>query len=138
MPSGTCLGHINPRSSRLDPMRTAQLGALTCPAPGLGCMGFSQAYGPADDEQSILTIRAALDHGVTLLDTAMSYGAGHNERLVGRAIAGRRDEVVLATKFGIVRGADGVRLDAHPDRVREYCDASLRRLGTDVIDLYYL
>ncbi|WIM98901.1 aldo/keto reductase [Actinoplanes oblitus] len=105
---------------------------------GLGCMGFSQAYGPADDEQSILTIRAALDHGVTLLDTAMSYGAGHNERLVGRAIAGRRGEAVLATKFGIVRGPDGVRLDAHPDRVRDYCDASLRRLGVDVIDLYYL
>lgn len=105
---------------------------------GLGCMGFSQAYGPADDEQSILTIRAALDHGVTLLDTAMSYGAGHNERLIARAIEGRRDSVALATKFGIVRGPDGTRLDAHPDRVRSYCDDSLRRLGTDVIDLYYL
>ncbi|BCY07680.1 aldo/keto reductase [Actinoplanes sp. L3-i22] len=105
---------------------------------GLGCMGFSQAYGPADDDRSILTIRAALDRGVTLLDTAMSYGAGHNEQLVGRAIAGRRDEVVLATKFGIVRGPDGTRLDAHPDRVRSYCEASLRRLGTDVLDVYYL
>jgi aryl-alcohol dehydrogenase-like predicted oxidoreductase len=105
---------------------------------GLGCMGFSQAYGPADDEQSLLTIRTALDHGVSLLDTAMSYGAGHNERLVGRAIAGRRDEVDLATKFGIVRGPDGVRLDAHPDRVRTYCEESLIRLGVDVIDLYYL
>ncbi|GAA4602189.1 aryl-alcohol dehydrogenase-like predicted oxidoreductase [Actinoplanes octamycinicus] len=105
---------------------------------GLGCMGFSQAYGPADDDQSILTIRAALDHGVRLLDTAMSYGGGHNEELVGRAVAGRRDDAVLATKFGIVRGPEGVRLDAHPDRVRDYCDASLRRLGVDVIDLYYL
>ncbi|BCJ46455.1 oxidoreductase [Actinoplanes ianthinogenes] len=105
---------------------------------GLGCMGFSQAYGPADDEQSILTIRTALDHGVHLLDTAMSYGAGHNEQLIGRAIAGRRADAFVATKFGIVRGPDGVRLDAHPDRVRDYCDASLRRLGVDVIDLYYL
>ncbi|AEV83426.1 aldo/keto reductase [Actinoplanes sp. SE50] len=119
-------------------MPTAKLGTLTCSAIGLGCMGFSQAYGPADDDSSILTIRAALEHGVTLLDTAMSYGAGHNERLVGRAVAGRRDRVLLATKFGIVRGDDGVRLDAHPDRVAGYCEASLRRLGTDVIDLYYL
>jgi aryl-alcohol dehydrogenase-like predicted oxidoreductase len=122
----------------LDGMKTQHLGGLTVPAPGLGCMGFSQAYGPADDEQSIAAIHAALDAGVTLLDTAMSYGNGHNERLVGRAIAGRRDEVTVATKFGIVRGADGVRLDAHPSRVRDYCDASLQRLGVDVIDLYYL
>ncbi|WP_433384520.1 aldo/keto reductase [Actinoplanes sp. CA-142083] len=101
-------------------------------------MGLSQAYGPADDDASVAAIRAALDAGVTLLDTAMSYGSGHNERLVGRAIDGRRDEVVLATKFGIVRGESGVRLDAHPARVREYCEASLKRLGVDVIDLYYL
>ena len=101
-------------------------------------MGLSQAYGPADEDASVTAIRTALDAGVTLLDTAMSYGAGHNERLVGRAIAGRRDEVVLATKFGIVRGDQGAGLDAHPDRVPGYCDASLRRLGVDVIDLYYL
>lgn len=101
-------------------------------------MGLSQAYGPADDDASVAAIRAAIDAGVTLLDTAMSYGGGHNERLVGRAVAGRRDEVVLATKFGIVRGDDGVRLDAHPSRVRGYCEGSLRRLGVDVIDLYYL
>jgi aryl-alcohol dehydrogenase-like predicted oxidoreductase len=119
-------------------MRTGRLGTLTCSALGLGCMGFSQAYGPADDEQSILTIRAALDRGVTLLDTAMSYGGGHNEQLLGRALQGRRDQAVVATKFGIVRGPDGARLDAHPDRVRDYCDASLQRLGIDVIDLYYL
>ena len=101
-------------------------------------MGLSQAYGSADDDASVAAIRAAIDAGVTLLDTAMSYGGGHNERLVGRAVAGRRDEVVLATKFGIVRGDDGVRLDAHPSRVRGYCEGSLRRLGVDVIDLYYL
>lgn len=101
-------------------------------------MGLSQGYGPADDQRSVATVRAALDHGVTLLDTAMSYGAGHNEQLIGRAVAGRRDEVVLATKFGILRGPDGVGLDGRPERVRGYCEASLRRLGTDVIDLYYL
>jgi aryl-alcohol dehydrogenase-like predicted oxidoreductase len=101
-------------------------------------MSFSQAYGPADDAASIAVVRDALDHGITLIDTAMSYGQGHNERLVGEAIAGRRDEVVLATKFGIVRGDDGVRIDGRPENVRGYCDASLRRLGVDVIDLYYL
>jgi aryl-alcohol dehydrogenase-like predicted oxidoreductase len=119
-------------------MKTQQLNGLTSSAVGLGCMGFSQAYGPADDEQSIAAIRGALDAGITLLDTAMSYGNGHNETLVGRAIAGRRDEVVVATKFGIVRGDDGVRLDGRPAHVRGYCEASLRRLGVDVIDLYYL
>jgi aryl-alcohol dehydrogenase-like predicted oxidoreductase len=86
----------------------------------------------------VATIRRALDLGITLLDTAMSYGGGHNERLVGRAIAGRRDQVVLATKFGIVRGENGVRLDGRPENVRGYCDASLTRLGVDTIDLYYL
>jgi aryl-alcohol dehydrogenase-like predicted oxidoreductase len=119
-------------------MRTQQLGGLTTSAVGLGCMGYSQAYGPADDERSVEAIRGALDAGMTLVDTAMSYGNGHNETLVGRALAGRRDQVVLATKFGIVRGDGGVRLDGHPDHVRGYCEASLRRLGTDVIDLYYL
>jgi aryl-alcohol dehydrogenase-like predicted oxidoreductase len=119
-------------------MKTQQLNGLTTSAVGLGCMGFSQSYGPADDEESVAAIRGALDAGITLLDTAMSYGNGHNETLVGRAIAGRRDEVVLATKFGIVRGEDGVRLDGRPAHVRGYCEASLRRLGVDVIDLYYL
>jgi aryl-alcohol dehydrogenase-like predicted oxidoreductase len=119
-------------------MKTQQLGGLTTSAVGLGCMGFSQAYGPADDDRSVAAIRDALDAGITLVDTAMSYGGGHNESLVGRAVAGRRDEVVLATKFGIVRGDDGVRLDGQPAHVRGYCEASLRRLGTDVIDLFYL
>ncbi|MFI6076231.1 aldo/keto reductase [Actinoplanes sp. NPDC051343] len=119
-------------------MKTQQLGGLTTSAVGLGCMGFSQAYGPADDELSEAAIRAALDAGITLVDTAMSYGNGHNERLIGRALRGRRDEVVLATKFGIVRGDAGTRLDGRPSHVRGYCEASLGRLGTDVIDLYYL
>lgn len=119
-------------------MKTQQLGGLTTSAVGLGCMGFSQAYGPADDDASVAAIRGALDAGITLVDTAMSYGNGHNETLIGRALAGRRDEAVLATKFGIVRGDDGVRLDGQPAHVRAYCEASLRRLGTDVIDLYYL
>jgi aryl-alcohol dehydrogenase-like predicted oxidoreductase len=119
-------------------MEQRKLGGLTTSALGLGCMGFSQAYGPADDDQSVRTIRAALDLGVTMIDTAMSYGRGHNERLVGRAIAGRRPQVHLATKFGIVRGEDGVRLDGRPAHVRDYCEESLRRLGVDTIDLYYL
>jgi aryl-alcohol dehydrogenase-like predicted oxidoreductase len=101
-------------------------------------MGFSQGYGPADDTDSLATISRALDLGITLLDTAMSYGRGHNERLVAQAIRGRRDEVVLATKFGIVRGEDGVSLDGRPENVRAYCEDSLTRLGVEAIDLYYL
>jgi aryl-alcohol dehydrogenase-like predicted oxidoreductase len=111
---------------------------LPSPALGLGCMGFSQGYGPAADDESVATIRRALDLGVTLLDTAMSYGGGHNERLVGRAVAGRRHEVVLATKFGIVRGDGGVHLDGRPTAVRRYCEESLARLGVETVDLYYL
>lgn len=121
-------------------MEQRHLGSdgLSVSAVGLGCMGLSQAYGPADDDESIATIRRALDVGVSLLDTAMSYGAGHNEQLIGRAIAGRREQVVLATKFGIVRDQDGMWLDGRPEHVRGYCDASLARLGVDTIDLYYL
>src|SRR5581483_6909957 len=121
-------------------MERRRLGTdgLTTSAIGLGCMGFSQGYGPADDAESLRAIDRALDAGVTLLDTAMSYGQGHNERLLARALATHRDRVELATKFGIVRGENGVRLDGRPEHVREYCDASLSRLGTDVIDLYYL
>ena len=119
--------------------RTLGAGGLAVSAVGLGCMGLSQGYGAADDEESVATVRRAFDLGVTLFDTAMSYGAGHNERLVGRALAGHRDEVVLATKFGIVRDADGkVGLDGRPENVRGHCEASLKRLGTDHIDLYYL
>jgi aryl-alcohol dehydrogenase-like predicted oxidoreductase len=112
--------------------------ALSPSRIGLGCMGFSQGYGEADDLESIRAIRGAVDAGTVLLDTAQSYGQGHNERLLSIAIGSLRDRVVLATKFGIVRGPDGVALDAHPDRIRGYCEASLLRLGVEYIDLYYL
>jgi aryl-alcohol dehydrogenase-like predicted oxidoreductase len=108
---------------------------------GLGCMGFSQGYGPVDDADSIAAIHRALDLGITMLDTAMSYGQGHNERLIARALATTRSvvsRVQIATKLGIVRDGGRVRLDAHPDRIRAYCVESLRRLGVDAIDLYYL
>jgi aryl-alcohol dehydrogenase-like predicted oxidoreductase len=121
--------------------RTLGSGGFVSSAIGLGCMGFSQGYGPADDTDSIAAIHRALDLGITMLDTAMSYGQGHNEQLIARALATRRgaaSEVQVATKFGIVRDGGRVRLDAHPDRVRAYCVESLRRLGVDAIDLYYL
>lgn len=124
------------------PARTLGRGdaSLTVSAIGLGCMGMSEFYGEAVDEpDGIATIRGALDLGVTFLDTADMYGPFTNERLVGKAIADRRDDVVLATKFGNVRGADGSHggIDGSPDYVRKACDASLQRLGVDVIDLYY-
>jgi aryl-alcohol dehydrogenase-like predicted oxidoreductase len=110
-------------------------------ALGLGCMGMSEFYGAGDDAESVATIHAALDAGLDFLDTADMYGPYTNEALVGRAIRGRRDAVVLATKFGFVRDPNDPakrEVDGRPQRVREACEASLKRLGVDTIDLYYL
>ncbi|HVW82232.1 MAG TPA: aldo/keto reductase [Mycobacteriales bacterium] len=112
--------------------------SLTVSMQGLGCMGMSQSYGKADPEESRLTILRALDLGVTFLDTADIYGGGHNEHIVGKAIKGRRDEVVLATKFSLSRAEDGtMKINGHPDYVRKCIDASLERLGVGHVDLYY-
>src|SRR3984957_10667787 len=112
---------------------------LEVSAQGLGCMGMSEFYGAGDDTESIATIHEALDTGVDFLDTADMYGPFKNEELVGRAIAGRRDDVVLATKFGNQRAEDGsfIRINGTPEYVLEACDASLARLGVGVSDLYY-
>jgi aryl-alcohol dehydrogenase-like predicted oxidoreductase len=120
-------------------MRTRTLRDLTVPAQGLGCMGMSDFYGSRDEDEAVRTIHRALELGVTFLDTADMYGPFTNERLVGRAIAGRRDDVVVATKFGNERREDGsfVGINGRPEYVHSACDASLQRLGVDVIDLYY-
>ena len=119
-------------------MERRRLGDLEVSAQGLGCMGMSAWYGPTDADESTATIHRALELGIDFLDTADVYGEGDNEELVGRAIAGRRDEVVLATKFGNRRLQDGTRtIDGSPEYVRSAIDASLRRLNVDYVDLYY-
>src|SRR5918996_5125833 len=119
-------------------MNQRKLGSLTVSAIGLGCMGMSEFYGRTDDEESIATIRRALDIGATSLDPAKMSGSGHNEQLVGRAVKDRRDDVQLATKFGNRREGDRRWVDNRPEWIHEACDASLRRLGVERIDLYYM
>ena len=122
-------------------MTTRQIGKsdLQVFPIGLGTMGMSEFYGAADERESIDTLHAALDHGVNFFDTADMYGTGHNEQLLGKALKGKFEQVVLATKFGIVRGPDGsfAGISGKPDYVKKACEASLKRLGIDTIDLYY-
>jgi aryl-alcohol dehydrogenase-like predicted oxidoreductase len=121
------------------PHRRLGRSELSLSAIGLGCMGMSEFYGTTDDDESIATIHRALERGMNFFDTADMYGVGRNEELVGRALRGHRQEVVLATKFGNVRSADGkfLGVNGRPEYVQQACEASLRRLGVDVIDLYY-
>ncbi len=120
-------------------MQKRQIGPLDVSAIGLGCMGMTPIYGEPDEAECIATVHRAIELGVTFIDTADAYGDGKNEELVGRALAGRRDQVVLASKFGNIRYPDGRRdVNGRPDYVPQACDASLTRLGVETIDLYYL
>jgi aryl-alcohol dehydrogenase-like predicted oxidoreductase len=120
-------------------MKMRKLGSLEVPAIGLGCMSMTPIYGTPDPDEAAATVRRALDLGVTMIDTADAYNDGKNETLVGKALQGRRDEAILATKFGNIRYPDGSRdVNGRPEYVREACEASLARLGTDRIDLYYI
>jgi aryl-alcohol dehydrogenase-like predicted oxidoreductase len=122
------------------PMRTRQLGSHgpTVSALGLGCMSMSGLYGPADDAESIATIERALDHGITFFDTSVSYGSGHNQDLIGKALRGRRETAVVHSKFGIRRSADGsmLGLSGAPEVVRQDCEESLKRFGFETIDIW--
>jgi aryl-alcohol dehydrogenase-like predicted oxidoreductase len=124
-----------------DPIRRVPLGrtGLAVSAMGLGCMGMSECYGPSDDAENLATLARALELGVNFLDTADSYGPYRNEELIGRFLVGRRDDVVVATKFGFVRSADpsASLISNSPSYIRESCEGSLRRLGIEAIDLYY-
>jgi aryl-alcohol dehydrogenase-like predicted oxidoreductase len=119
-------------------MKRRTLGGLEVSAVGLGCMSMTGSYGKADPEESEVTLRRALELGVTFFDTANVYGLGENERLVGRVLADQRREAQLSTKFGFVIGESRLKIDGHPDRVEDRCDESLERLGTDYIDIYFL
>ena len=124
-------------SDSMIPTRVLGGQGLIVSALGLGCMGMSQSYGPADERESIATIHRAIELGMFFLDTANVYGDGHNERLVGRAIADRRDKVILATKFGLKRDDGSMNISGRPEYVKACCDESLARLGVEYIDLYY-
>ena len=119
------------------PKRSLGSSGIEVSAIGLGCMSLSGVYGTSDDNAGIAVIHEALDRGITFLDSSDMYGFGHNEELVGKAIKGRRSEVVLATKFGNLGGRGGKIADGRPEYVMSACEASLKRLGVDVIDLYY-
>jgi aryl-alcohol dehydrogenase-like predicted oxidoreductase len=125
----------------MEKMQQRELGksGLKVPAMGLGCMTMTAIYGTPDDDRSIATIHRAIELGANFIDTADMYGQGSNEELVGRALAGRRDNAILATKFGNLRLPDGKNgVNGRPEYAMEACEKSLKRLGTDVIDLYYL
>jgi aryl-alcohol dehydrogenase-like predicted oxidoreductase len=119
------------------PARSLGSSGISVSAIGLGCMSLSGTYGASNDDEGIALIREALDQGITFLDTSDAYGKGHNEQLVGKAIAGRRNELVLATKFGNVGGGGGKVADGRPEYVVSACEASLKQLGVDTIDVYY-
>src|SRR5215831_13406864 len=121
-------------------MEKRKLGTLEVSAEGLGCMGMSEFYGPGDEAESIATIHRAIELGINILDTADVYGPNKNEELVGRAIRGKRDKLIIATKFGIVRDPSNPQtrgVNGRPDYIRKSCEGSLKRLGVDHIDLYY-
>ena len=119
-------------------MKIRKIGKfIETPEIGYGCMGLSGIYGPADDEKSIDLIRKVVDLGITMIDSADAYGNGHNEELVGKALKGIRERVLLCTKFGQQRKPEGTIICGTPEYVREACEASLKRLGVDHIDLYY-